>query len=290
MSGAPASRTPAARTPASRAPAARTNERPRAAGWAAAGWMVARWIGIVALLVAWEGLARSGVVTAFQLPPLSVVLKTIADNALSGDLFVQLGLTLYRTLAGFAIAGGLGVVLGILIARSAAIRWFFDPIISVGFPMPKIAFLPIVVLWLGYHDISKISMVVFDATFPVLTATIAATRSVELQLIWSARSLGASRRQVLREILVPAAMPEILTGLQVALPIALIVCIIAEMLTGGEGLGGSMITASRFANSPGVFAGIVEIAVAGYILIKGLGLLRRRLLRWHPEVQTPTTF
>jgi ABC-type nitrate/sulfonate/bicarbonate transport system permease component len=257
---------------------------------AALGWGLARWIGVIILLAAWEGMAHSGIVTAFQLPPLSVVLKTIAADALSGNLALQMGLTLYRALAGFAIAGALGVVLGVLIARSAAVRWFFDPIISVGFPMPKIAFLPIVVLWLGYHDISKVSMVVFDAIFPVLTATIAATRGVEHQLIWSARSLGARPREVLREIVVPAALPEILTGLQVALPIALIVCIVAEMLTGGAGLGGSMITAARFANSPGVFAGIVEIAVVGYALIKGMNLLRRFLLSWHQEVQTPTTF
>jgi ABC-type nitrate/sulfonate/bicarbonate transport system permease component len=255
----------------------------------AVGWGIAPWISIVALVIAWETLARSGVVTAFQLPPLSVVLETIYEDAVSGDLWVSLGLTLYRSLLGFAIASAAGIALGILIARVAAIRWLFDPIISVGFPMPKIAFLPIVVLWLGFHDLSKISMVVFDAIFPVLTATIAATRGVERELIWSARSMGAGPREVLREVVLPAALPEILTGLQVALPIALIVCIVAEMLTGGVGLGGSMMTASRFANSPGVFAGIVEIAVAGYLLAKGMALLRRRLLSWHHETQAPTT-
>jgi ABC-type nitrate/sulfonate/bicarbonate transport system permease component len=255
----------------------------------ALGWGVARWIAIVILVVAWEGLARSGLVTAFQLPPLSVVLQTIYENAASGDLWVSLGLTLYRSLLGFAIAAVAGVALGIMISRIRAVRWFFDPIISVGFPMPKIAFLPIVVLWLGFHDISKISMVVFDAIFPVLTATIAATRAVERELIWSARSMGAGRQEVLREVMIPAAMPEILTGLQVALPIALIVCIVAEMLTGGVGLGGDMMTASRFANSPGVFAGIVEIAVAGYLLLKGMALIRRRLLSWHHETHAPTT-
>ena len=206
-----------------------------------------------------------------------------------GDLFINLGLTLYRALTGFAIATAVGIVLGIAIARVGAVRWFFDPIISVGFPMPKIAFLPIVVLWFGFHDVSKIAMVVFDATFPVLTATIVATRAVEKELLWSARSMGASDREMLHEIVLPAALPEILTGLQVALPIALIVCIVAEMLTGGVGLGGAMITASRFANSPGVFAGIVEIAVVGYCLVKGMALLRRRLLAWHPEAQVPAT-
>jgi ABC-type nitrate/sulfonate/bicarbonate transport system permease component len=257
---------------------------PRLFGWTGVGWLI-----VVALAVGWEVLARSGAVTAFMLPPLSVVAETILAHAESGELFINLGLTLYRALTGFAIATLLGIVLGIAIARVGVVRWFFDPIISVGFPMPKIAFLPIVVLWFGFHDVSKIAMVVFDATFPVLTATIAATRAVERELIWSARSLGANDRQMLYEVVLPAALPEILTGLQVALPIALIVCIVAEMLTGGVGLGGAMITASRFANSPSVFAGIVEIALVGYCLVRGMSLLRRRLLAWHAEAQAPAT-
>jgi ABC-type nitrate/sulfonate/bicarbonate transport system permease component len=155
--------------------------------------------------------------------------------------------------------------------------------------MPKIAFLPIITLWLGFHDLSKISMVVFDAVFPVITATIAATMSVERHLLWSARNLGASERELLHEVVFPAALPQIMTGLQVSLPIALIVCIVAEMKMGGVGLGGAMITASRFADSPGVFAGIVEIAIAGYVLVKLMAALRRRLLAWHPEATAPST-
>jgi ABC-type nitrate/sulfonate/bicarbonate transport system permease component len=256
----------------------------RSLGWAGVSWLV-----VIVLAAAWEGLARSGAVTAFMLPPLSVVIETIVGHAESGELFVNLGLTLYRALAGFAIATLAGIALGVAIARVGVVRWFFDPIISVSFPMPKIAFLPIVVLWFGFHDVSKITMVVCDAIFPVLTATIVATRAVERELLWSARSMGASDRQMLHEVVLPAALPEILTGLQVALPIALIVCIVAEMLTGGVGLGGAMITASRFANSPGVFAGIVEIAVVGSCLVRGMTLLRRRLLAWHPEAQAPAT-
>jgi ABC-type nitrate/sulfonate/bicarbonate transport system permease component len=81
----------------------------------------------------------------------------------------------------------------------------------------------------------------------------------------------------------PAALPQIFTGLQVALPIALIVAVVCEMAMGGYGIGAGMMTASRFANSPGVFAGIVEIAVVGYVLVKAMAMLRRRLLLWHPE-------
>lgn len=244
---------------------------------------------LLVVLAAWEGVARAGVVSSFLLPPLSVVVERVWDDTLSGDLLTNLGLTLYRGLLGFAIAGSAGVALGIVMARSRAFRWFFDPIVSVGFPMPKIAFLPVFMLWFGLYDASKLTMIVFSAIFPVVVATVASTEGVEKELIWSARSLGAGERRLLWEVVLPAALPQILTGLQVALPVALIVAIVTEMLMGGAGLGGAMINASRFADSPGVFAGIVEIAVAGFALVRGIALLRRHLLRWHQEARDPTT-
>jgi ABC-type nitrate/sulfonate/bicarbonate transport system permease component len=108
-------------------------------------------------------------------------------------------------------------------------------------------------------------------------------------LIWSARNMGASNRELLTQVVLPAASPQIMTGLQVALPLCLIVAVVAEMLMGGYGLGGAMITASRFANSTGVFAGIVEIAVVGYALVKSMAMVRRRLLTWHQEANAPST-
>ena len=244
---------------------------------------------IIALLLAWELVARAGLVSNFLLPAFSVVLERIWDDMLSGDLLANLGQTLYRVMIGFAIAGSSGVVLGILIARNRVARWFFDPIVSVAFPMPKIAFLPVFMLWFGLYDVSKITMIVFSAIFPAVTASVTATQGVEKEMLWSARSLGASERRLLWEIVLPAALPQILTGLQVALPVAMIVTVVTEILMGGPGIGGAMIAASRFADSPGVFAGIVEIAVAGFCLVKGIAVLRRHLLIWHQEAQEPTT-
>ena len=244
---------------------------------------------VVVLLLVWEGVARSGQVTPFMLPAFSDVAARIWNDATAGDLLVNTRVTLYRALVGFFIAAVAGVLIGAAMARSAVARWFFDPIVSVGFPMPRIAFLPIIMLWLGLFDVSKIAMVVLDAIFPVVTATIAGIAGVERELIWSARNMGARERELIWQIVLPAALPQILTGLQVALPIALIVAIVAEMAMGGYGLGGAMLTASRFADSRGVFAGIVEIAVVGYVLIKAMALLRRRLLIWHQEALEPTT-
>jgi ABC-type nitrate/sulfonate/bicarbonate transport system permease component len=228
-------------------------------------------------------------VTPFQLPTLSSVLMRIWTDAVSGDLFLNTAVTLYRAIAGFAIAAVLGVALGMAMSRVAIVRWFFDPIVSVGFPMPKVAFLPVIILWLGVYDASKITMIVVDAAFPVITATIVGIQSVDKYLLWSARNLGASNRALLWQIVLPAALPQILTGLQVALPIALILAVFTEMVMGGYGLGGAMMNASRFADSRGVFAGILEIAVIGCVLVQGMAILRRRLLIWHQEAMAPST-
>ena len=111
---------------------------------------------IVALLIAWEWLAQSGRVTPYMLPALSDVLARIWHDATAGDLLINAGLTLYRALAGFSIAAVAGILLGAVMSRSALARWFFDPIISVGFPMPKIAFLPIVTGSMQPRKISRI--------------------------------------------------------------------------------------------------------------------------------------
>jgi ABC-type nitrate/sulfonate/bicarbonate transport system permease component len=253
------------------------------------GWVLAHSASIIVFAIAWELFARSGAVTPFQLPTLSSVLARIWTNAVTGDLFINTGVTLYRALAGFAIAAIVGVTLGMAMSRIAIVRWFFDPIVSVGFPMPKVAFLPVIILWLGVYDASKITMIVVDAAFPVITATIVGIRGVDHYLLWSARNMGASNRELLWQIALPAALPQIMTGLQVALPIALILAVFTEMVMGGYGLGGAMMSASRFADSRGVFAGIVEIAVVGYVLVKGMAMLRRRLLLWHQEALAPST-
>ena len=243
----------------------------------------------ILLLAIWQLLIMFGGVTSFMLPPPVDVARRIASDITSGDFAFNAAITLYRTLVGFGIAVAGGIALGLMMHRSRLAHWFFDPIVSAGFPMPKIAFLPVFILWFGLYDGSKITIIAVNAIFPVITATLAGLQGVERELVWSARSLGASERRVGWEIVIPAALPQILTGVQVALPTALIVSIISEMMMGGYGLGGAMMESSRLLDSDGVFAGIVEIAVVGHCVISVMALVRRRLLAWHPETQEPTT-
>ena len=244
---------------------------------------------IVGLLITWELIARGGAFTQFILPPFSVAAERIWADAISGELWRNISLTIYRASAGFLIGGAIGIALGLAIAGNRLARWFFDPIISVGFPMPKVAFLPVIILLLGVFETSKITMISIESVFPIVTATVIGIQGVDRELLWSARSMGASERELWWQVLLPAALPQIMTGFQVAMPIALIVAIFSEMAMGGYGLGGSMMIASRYADSPGVFAGIVEIAVVGYLAVRGMAILRRRLLIWHQEAVAPST-
>lgn len=240
---------------------------------------------VLALLAFWEIFALSGSLSAFLLPRASVVFARIWDDMVSGALFVALGLTAMRALTGFAIAAFFGVTIGISMSESRSMRWFFEPIVSIGFPTPKIAFLPIFMLWLGLGDASKIAISALSSFFIVTMNSYAGATGVDKQLLWAARSLGANRREVLSEIILPAATPQVITGLQIALPIAMITTLVSEMMMGGGGVGGQLLEAQRYADSVGLFAGIVEIAMLGTVMIRGLAFGRRRLLRWHTEAR-----
>lgn len=247
--------------------------------WSVAGSLSAA----VVLAVAWLVAGRWELVDPFLLPPLPAVLDRLVEDVSGGEFTTNAGLTFYRTVVGFGIACGVGIPLGILVARGRWLRWFMEPLISIGFPMPKIAFLPVFILWFGLYDVSKIVMVAFAAIFTIIAAAEAGMRGVDKFLVWSARSMGVGPLALFWDVLLPAAMPQIFTGLQIALPTALITTVAAEMLMGGSGLGGAMLQAGRFADSVGVYAGIVETAAVGMVVVGAMARLRQGLLRWHPE-------
>jgi ABC-type nitrate/sulfonate/bicarbonate transport system permease component len=252
-------------------------------------WAVAPLMTPILILLAWEFATRASYFSAFMLPSPDAVVERLTADVMSGDFLQNAIATLYRTFVGFAIAAIAGVTLGLLMLRNAWVRWFFDPLVSIGLPMPKIAFLPVFILWFGLFDASKITIIAVTAVFPIITATAAGLQGVERELIWSARSFGATDWQVAGEIMIPAALPQIITGLQVALPTALIVEIVAEMMMGGDGLGAAMLEASRQLNSPDVFAGIIEVMAIGWGVVTTMAWLRRRLLVWHQEDAQPAT-
>ena len=252
-----------------------------------AAWLLTsvRVASVVAFFAIWEASTRLGAIRPFLLPSPSIIIDELRFQFGTGELVSNLWLTLRRLFAGFLIAAAIGIPVGIALARSKFMRWFFDPLLSAALPMPQVAFLPVFILWLGVGDVSKISLIVFSAIFPIIVQTWAGAQGIDRFIVWSAENFGVGRGAFVKDIVLPAASPQIFTGLQIAMPIALITTVVTEMLMGGTGVGGSIINGMRMSESPQLFAGIVAVGVVGYVLNAAMTRLRRRLLHWHQEGQ-----
>ncbi|MDQ2053963.1 ABC transporter permease [Halobellus sp. H-GB7] len=235
---------------------------------------------LVILLVLWEVVGQLGLIHYYFLPPLSDILIRFAELTLSGEMLFNAYLTLQRALIGLAIASVLGVIVGVLSARNDIVDWFFDPIIKIGYPVPIISLIPVFMLWFGIGDISKIIMVAVGTFWPVAVNARESTRQVETNLIWSAQMMGTSDRRLLWRVVMPAALPGILTGFQIAMPLSLIITFVFEMVAGGGGLGALEIEGVRSFESTQVYAAIIAIMLIGIGLDRILRFVRGRLLHW----------
>ncbi len=240
---------------------------------------------VVLLLLIWELLNRSGLVNPFLLPAPTAIGAKLVHLLIVEDLGHDILVSLYRTGISFVLATAIAVPLGLAMGQVRLIRWFCEPLLAVGFPTPKIVFLQIFILWFGLDDLPKIVMATVECIFPMVSATYLGTLGVDKYLVWSARNLGTGETRLLWKVIMPAVLPQIFNGIQIALPICFIVIFVTEMLLGGGGLGASMMQAQRFADSEGVFVGIVTVSVLGYVTMQGVAWSRRFLLRWHTEAQ-----
>lgn len=246
----------------------------------------ASYYSVVLVLLAWELVARSGRVSPLFLPPVSTILDAWWAQLSGGSMVRELSITLYRAMVGLALAVGVGIVVGLAMAGVRAVEWFFDPIIAIGFPMPKVAFIPIFVLWFGIFDQSKIALVFVATVFPVVIATYRGAKSVDQYLLWSAQSLGTSKFRAFYRVVLPATLPETLSGVQIAVPIAFIAVFVAEMVAGGSGLGHFMNVSARTMRTTSVFTGLFTISLVGYLASKAVEILRYHLLVWHEETRS----
>ena len=235
---------------------------------------------LVIVLVLWELVTQMGMVHEYFLPPLSQILATFYELTVDGTLVTNGYLTVKRALIGLVIACVLGIVVGVLSARSRLASWFWDPIIEVGYPVPVIALVPVFLFWFGTGDFAKIVLVAIGCFWPVAINVRNAARDVDENLIWSARMMGTSDRQLLRKVIIPASAPGIISGIQIALPISLIITFVFEMVAGGGGLGHLEIQGVRSFDSAQVYASLIAIMILGFALDRALRALRLRLLSW----------
>ena len=160
------------------------------------------------------------------------------------------------------------------------------PVVRVLAPVPKIALYPAFILILGFEHASKIALVAADALFPILLATYQGTRAVEPKLVWSALAAGTSRRKALFTVVLPAALPSVLTGCRIGLVISCIVVFLAEMITSTNGLGHLLVYASRSFHTVDMFVPLITISILGLALNAGFNALRARLLAGFPEASS----
>jgi ABC-type nitrate/sulfonate/bicarbonate transport system permease component len=243
-------------------------------------------IGVVpiALIVgSWHVIAASGLVSPALLPAPAAVFWRLLQQFGSPAYLEHAATTLFRLIAGFGIALVVGVALGVAATGSRAFEAVIRPLVRVLAPVPKVALYPAFILTLGFENASKIALVVADAVFPILLATYQGTAAVEPKLVWSARAAGASPLRCLFTVVLPAALPSVLTGARIALVISCIVVFLAEMITSSDGLGHLLVRAARSFQTVDMFVPLITISLLGLTLNAGFNALRARLLVGFPE-------
>jgi NitT/TauT family transport system permease protein len=239
---------------------------------------------IVLVLLGWQALISFGYAPPALLPPPGQVFGRLGAQLLDPTYQQDIAATLFRLFAGFVLAVVLGVGIGIAAAVSPPINAVVRPLVRVLAPLPKVALYPALLLLLGFGHESKITLVTADALFPILLSTYYGASIVEQKLIWSALAAGTPPRQVLWKVVLPAAMPSILTGCRIGLVISCIVVFLAEMITSTDGLGRALVTAARTFQAVDMFVPLITISLLGLILNGLLSALRSYLLRGFPEV------
>ena len=234
-------------------------------------------ISVIVILIAWVVLCELELVPALFWPsPLAVLKKfylIIIEGYRGHTLLGHVLISMYRVLAGFFLGCLLGIPLGIGMGLSTIIRGSFDPIIELYRPVPPLAYIPIIIIWMGIGDQGKIALL-FLATFAIMVINSrAGVRSVTVEKIHAAYSLGASRGQVLRHVILINALPEIFTGMRVSMGIAWATLVAAEMVAATAGVGWMVLNAARYLRTDIVIMGIIVMGLIGY----GFDLLMRKM-------------
>jgi len=233
------------------------------------------------VLFAWELISRMGWVPVWFFPAPSNIFQALIRTFFSGELIHHLGISLARAATGYSLAAAVGIVFGLLIAWSIYAEDFFDPIIELVRPLSTFALVPVFFLWFGIGDTSKVLLIFKSCFFPIVINTIAGIKGVDKKMIQAARSLGANEFQVWTRVLIPAALPMIITGLRVATAMSMTALVGVEMLSGDSGLGFLVIDAQRTFDSEKMFAGILVLSVVGFSLDRFARTLQGLLLSWH---------
>ncbi len=232
------------------------------------------------LLLLWEALPRLGMVDSVLLPPFSQVAERLGTLASTGILWLHLGASLGRVLLGYALAASVALPLGVFLGLNERTERWARPLVQALRPLAPPAWIPLAILWFGIGNAPAVFIIFIGTVFTLLVGTISAIRGVDRRLLQAALTLGASRRRAVLEVVLPAALPELLTLLRLGMGLAWMCVMAAEMVAVSRGLGFLILEARNTFRTDTVLAGMVAIGLLGVGLDGAWRILERRFLRW----------
>lgn len=239
-----------------------------------------RYSPLLILALAWEATSRLGLVSSLALPPLSDVIVAWVDLIKSGELLTNGATSLWRAAAGLGLSVVVGAMLGIVMAWWRPANMLLGPLVEMFYPMPKSALIPVTVIWLGFGDGSKILLIFLGCMLPVTIGAFNGARSSEQMLVWSARSMGASRMRMLWDVVVPSALPELLNGVRTALALSFILLVSSELIVARSGFGYLIGFLGANGTYDAMFAVVLTVAFLGFAADRLYQMLMRRALLW----------
>jgi NitT/TauT family transport system permease protein len=252
-------------------------------------WRVAPLLACLGLLLVWQAAALALRNDSF--PTALDAIRAIPSILGDKESLINIMASLRRMVIGFALAVAISVPLGLMMGRSRAVAAFFNPLLMVIYPVPKAALMPIIMLWLGVGDVSKTLVIFLGVSLPVIYHSFEGARAVEEKMIWSGAAMGLSAGQRMFRIILPAALPEILTGCRTGLVLALITMVTSEMIARQSGAGNILFNALDMGQYDTVFAMIIIVGAMGICLDTAFERIRARLVRWsEPTFNMPLSF
>jgi len=239
-----------------------------------------RYLPLFLLAALWEAVSRSGIVSADTLPPFTQVLNSWFDLMKGGDLWENAASSLYRGGMGLLLAIVVGGTLGVLMAWWRPVNAAMSPIVEIFYPLPKSALIPVTVLWLGFGDGSKILLIFLGCMLPVTLGAFNGARGSEQVLVWSARSMGASRLRTLWDVVLPSALPEMLNGIRTALALSFVLLVSSELIVARSGLGYLIGFLGAGGSYDAMFAVVLTVAFLGFVADRVYQAVVNRVLQW----------
>ena len=238
-----------------------------------------------ALIVLWQGLFELGLIRPILLPPPTKVAAAFWSLTVTGELPRHIAISLERVLAGFAVAATAGLALGLAIGLSRRVDRATDLLIQLIKPIPPIAWIPLAILWFGIGEAAKVYIIFLGAFFPVLVNTIDGIRQTDHRYVELARLLEVPRRRFITRVVLPGALPAIMTGLRIGVMVAWMCVVASELIAASSGIGYLIMDARQLSQTDVVLVGMITIGIMGKLLDVLLKAIERRLIRWKPTYQ-----